>query len=184
MQWGWTHVLAVRMALCSCSYICLLCTAFILCSPLWKTPEKSWDRSNAMAFTALTLSQHKELPRSQLSAGSLKMSQPTWAVEWDGKSLTIYPRDWSEVTCAVYPTEAHWATLWRAGLGTNTVSMAASRPHMVENSQYIPREAARSSSVKDCCLWRCSISCQIIWTWRKWIWKHIHAGMWGTLASK
>lgn len=33
--------------------------------------------TEAMAFTALTLSQHKELPHPQPSAGSLKMSQPT-----------------------------------------------------------------------------------------------------------
>lgn len=63
------------------------------------------------------------------------------------KSPSVCPKDWSEVTCAMYPAKTHPSDPVARAAQHNTESIATPSTYMVENSQCIPREAVRSSSV-------------------------------------
>lgn len=67
------------MTLCLCSCICLLCVAFILPSPLEKTPERSWDTSNGI-----------HCPNTITAWGA---AMPI-AVSWQFENVTAYLSGW------------------------------------------------------------------------------------------
>lgn len=150
-------------------------------------PWKRDLKAQAMAFSALTPSRHKELPCPWLPAGSLKMS--AYLSSWMGcgeKSPSFCPKDWSylhpvRISC-ILPRPSKWSCgMWGS---------AQHREHCCSEHIHGGKFPVHSqeSSEKLCCkrllFERCSISCQTVWTWTKQFWKHIYAGMWGRLESK